>query len=130
MLAELERHSQITGNWLDVAGSKVLFAAYAEQWINHHPRLRPRTVEVYRSLFRRHLEPSLGAIPHGQLDTATVREWRASLLEAGVSLTMVAKSYRLLRAILNTAVSEDALTSSIHAESRGRVKNEPASGLC
>jgi hypothetical protein len=34
-----------------------------------------------------------------QLDTATVREWRAGLLEAGVSSTMVAKSYRLLRAI-------------------------------
>ena len=109
VLAELERQSQITGNWLDVAGSKVLFAAYAEQWINQHPRLRPRTVEVYRSLFRRHLEPSLGAIPLGQLDTATVREWRASLLEAGVSPTMVAKSYRLMRAILNTAVTEDEL---------------------
>jgi hypothetical protein len=38
-----------------------------------------------------------------------VREWRAGLLEAGVSSTMVAKSYRLLRAILNTAVTEDEL---------------------
>jgi hypothetical protein len=44
-----------------------------------------------------------------KLDTATVREWRAGLLEAGVSATMVAKSYRLLRAILNTAVTEDEL---------------------
>ncbi len=38
-----------------------------------------------------------------------MREWRAGLLEAGVSSTMVAKSYRLLRAILNTAVTEDEL---------------------
>ena len=30
VLAELERQSQVAGNWLDVAGSKVLFAAYAE----------------------------------------------------------------------------------------------------
>jgi hypothetical protein len=58
-----------------------------------------QTADVYRSLIRRHLVPRLGQIPLGQLDTATVREWRAGLLEAGVSSTMVAKSYRLLRAI-------------------------------
>jgi integrase len=109
VLAELERQSQVAGNWLDVAGSKVLFAAYADEWINRHPRLGPRTADVYRSLIRRHLAPRLGQIPLGQLDTATVREWRAGLLEAGVSSTMVAKSYRLLRAILNTAVAEDEL---------------------
>jgi Phage integrase, N-terminal SAM-like domain len=90
-------------------GSKVLFAAYADEWISQHPRLGPRTADVYRSLIRRHLAPTLGQIPLGQLDTATVREWRAGLLEAGVSSTMVAKSYRLLRAILTTAVTEDEL---------------------
>ena len=55
VLAELERQSQVAGNWLDVAGSKVLFAAYADEWINQHPRLGPRTADVYRSLIRRHL---------------------------------------------------------------------------
>jgi integrase len=109
VLAELERQSQVAGNWLDVAGSKVLFGAYADEWIKQHPRLGPRTADVYRSLIRRHLTPTLGQIPLGQFDTATVREWRAGLLEAGVSSTMVAKSYRLLRAILNTAVTEDEL---------------------
>jgi integrase len=109
VLAELERQSQVAGNWLDVAGSKVLFAAYADEWINQHPRLGPRTADVYRSLIRRRLAPALGQIPLGQLDTATVRHWRAGLLESGVSSTMVAKSYRLLRAILNTAVTEDEL---------------------
>jgi hypothetical protein len=54
VLAELERQSQVAGNWLDVAGSKVLFAAYADAWINQHPRLGPRTADVYRSLIRRH----------------------------------------------------------------------------
>ena len=60
VLAELERQSQVLGNWLDVAGSKVLFAAYADEWINQHPRLRPRTADVYRSLIRRHLAPRAG----------------------------------------------------------------------
>jgi integrase len=109
VLADLERQSQVAGNWLDVAGSKVLLAAYADEWINQHARLGPRTADVYRSLIRRHIAPALGQIPLGQLDTATVREWRAELIDAGVSATMVAKSYRLLRAILNTAVAEDEL---------------------
>jgi hypothetical protein len=69
VLAELERQSQVAGNWLDVAGSKVLFAAYADEWINQHPRLGPRTADVYRSLIRRHLAPPLGQIPLGQLDS-------------------------------------------------------------
>ena len=36
----------------------------------------------------------------GDLDAARVRRWRAQLLESGVSPTMTAKAYRLLRAIL------------------------------
>jgi len=109
VLAELERQSQVAGQWLDPTGSKVLFGAYAEQWLTQHPGLRPRTAEVYWSLLRRHLAPRLGTVPLGKLDTAVVRQWRAAAIHAGTSPTMVAKSYRLLRAILNTAVTEDEL---------------------
>lgn len=87
----------------------MLFGAYAEQWLAQHPNLRPSTAEVYASILRRHLLPKLGPVPLGQLDTAVVRQWRAAALKAGTSSTMLAKSYRLLRAILNTAVTEDEL---------------------
>lgn len=109
VLAELERQAQIAGPMLDRAGSKVLFGAYAEQWLAQYPNLRPRTAEVYASILRRHLLPKLGPVPLGQLDTAGVRQWRAATLKAGTSSTMLAKSYRLLRVILNTAVTEDEL---------------------
>ena len=36
-----------------------------------------------------------------------VREWRATLLGNGVSVSVAAKAYRLLRAIMTTAVDED-----------------------
>ncbi|MFN0282673.1 MAG: tyrosine-type recombinase/integrase, partial [Kineosporiaceae bacterium] len=42
----------------------------------------------------------------GDLDPARVRRWRADLLAAGVSPSSVAKAYRLLRAILMTAVDD------------------------
>lgn len=38
-----------------------------------------------------------------------IREWRAELLHNGVSATMAAKAYRLLRAVLMTAVKEDEI---------------------
>ena len=43
------------------------------------------------------------------IDPAMVRRWRLRLLDEGVSVSMVAKAYRLLRAILNTAVDHDEL---------------------
>ena len=38
-----------------------------------------------------------------------IREWRADLLRNGVSVTMAAKAYRLLRAVLMTATEEDKI---------------------
>jgi hypothetical protein len=38
-----------------------------------------------------------------------IRKWRADLLGKGVSVSMAAKAYRLLRAILATAVEEDKI---------------------
>ena len=119
VLAELERQSQTAGGWLNASESKIKLEDYANGWLQQHPRLRPRTAEVYRSLLRRHVLPQLGPIPLGRLDTATVREWRADRLQAGTSPTMVAKSYRLLRAILNTAMTEDGLIAANPCRIRG-----------
>jgi len=38
-----------------------------------------------------------------------IRKWRAELLGNGVSVSMAAKAYRLLRAVLATAVEEDKI---------------------
>jgi hypothetical protein len=38
-----------------------------------------------------------------------IRKWRAELLAKGVSVSMAAKAYRLLRAIMTTAVEEDKI---------------------
>ena len=43
------------------------------------------------------------------IDAAAVRTWRADLLDSGVSVSMCAKAYRLLRAVMNTAVDQDEL---------------------
>lgn len=93
--------------WTDPDRGKVRLADYAAAWIAQRPNLRPRTVDLYGWLLGKHISPHLGGVPVGKLSAAMIREWRAQLLNNGVSLSVAAKSYRLLRAVLMTAVEED-----------------------
>ncbi|MFI0371008.1 tyrosine recombinase XerC [Actinomadura sp. 1N219] len=96
----------ITGDWTDPKRAKVKLSEYAAKWIKERTELRARTVEIYVGLLRRHITPYLGNVPIGKIDTATVREWRAALIDAGVGASEVAKAYRLLRGVLMTATDD------------------------
>jgi integrase len=63
-------------------------------------------VDLYRSLLRNHISPYLGGKTLGELDAAAVRRWRTNRLDAGTSATTTAKAYRLLRAVMTTAVDD------------------------
>jgi integrase len=99
----------IAGEWTDPQRGKARLGDYARDWITQRPGLRIRTVDFYRWLLAKHIEPYLGDVPIGKLSTQTIREWRSDLLARGVSATMAAKAYRLLRAVLMTAVEEDKI---------------------
>jgi integrase len=115
----------LQGEWVDPARAAIPFGSYAEQWIEQRPGLRPRTVELYRWLLRKHLVPDLGGVELGKLSTAVVRQWRADRLAAGVSESVTAKAYRLLRAVLNTAVDEDAILPRNPCRVRGADRETP-----
>ncbi|MFI7146989.1 tyrosine-type recombinase/integrase [Nonomuraea sp. NPDC050022] len=101
----------ISGEWTDPERGKIELADYARDWIKERPGLRPKTVELYTWLLERHIVPTLGKVSVGKLTTKTVRSWRAGLLDRGVSVSTAAKAYRLLRAVLMTAVEEDKMIS-------------------
>jgi integrase len=113
------------GEWTDPERAKIKLDDYASQWISQRPGLRPRTVELYRWLLRKHISPHLGGVELGKLSTAIVRQWRAERLEAGVSESVTAKAYRLLRAILNTAVEEDKILQRNPSRVRGADRESP-----
>lgn len=114
------------GDWMDPEVGRVTLQDYAERWIRERPGLRPRTVELYRWLLGKHIAPYLGGMEVGRLTTALVRRWRAELLGAGVSESMAAKSYRLLRAVLNTAAVEDRIIRDNPCRVRGADRESPA----
>ena len=96
----------VNAEWIDPDAGKVPFADYADAWIAERPNLRPKTVQLYRYLLRCHLRPALGEFAVKTIGDAQVRRWRKELLDAGVSPVTAAKAYRLLKAILNTAVDD------------------------
>ena len=99
----------LDGRWRDPVLGRQLLVTYASTWIDQRAGLRPRTVDLYRWLLKRHIEPHLARTRLDDLTPLVIRRWRSTLLEAGVSQSMAAKAYRLLRAVLNTAVDDDIL---------------------
>ena len=92
---------------------------YGARWIEDRPRLKASTRHQYEVDFRLHIEPTLGSKVLDQIEPDDIRRWysrlsdglRASLAESGRNgSATVARSYRLLRAILQTAVDDDILT--------------------
>ena len=88
--------------------------SYATRWlatrrVKGRP-LAPRTKERYASILRVHILPGLGQLPLSRLEAAVIRQWHSSLSEAATpGPATVAKAYRLLHAILNTAVVEQKI---------------------
>jgi integrase len=109
-------------DWADPKRGAVKLADYAEQWVTQRPGLRPSTTQLYRRLLKNYVAPHLGEMPLNKITTAVVREWRATLLSTGLSQTMTAKAYRLLRAVLMTAAVEDRLITRNPCQLRGADK--------
>ena len=98
------------GLWLDPTAGDIRLDVYAPRWMHERPvELQPRTVEIYETLLRKHLYPAFGATPINRINSAAVRTWHADLRHAGLGQVTVAKAYRLLKAILNTALEDDLI---------------------
>jgi integrase len=96
----------LDNEWIDPDLGRITFGDYARSWIAERPGLRPKSIQLYEYLLRRHLEPTFGTKPIAAIREPHVRRWRKQLLDAGTSAVTVAKAYRLLRAILNTAAGD------------------------
>ncbi|MBO0822246.1 MAG: site-specific integrase [Actinobacteria bacterium] len=123
--AEIER-----GEWIDPDHAAISFGNYSRQWLDDRV-LKIRTRELYGGLLRNHLLPAFGKLSLADIDEAAVRRWRKERLEAGkVSArpfgpVTVAKAYRLLHAILETA-SGDQLIRRNPCRIEGAGKEESA----
>src|SRR5215469_4145676 len=52
-----------SSSWTDPERGKIRLGDYASVWIAERSGLRPRTMDLYRWLLRKHIEPYLGEVP-------------------------------------------------------------------
>lgn len=95
----------LRGDWLDPLVGAVPLGDYGDQWITDR-KIGPTTRELYAGLFRLHIRPFFGDHMITEITPPAVRGWRSTLLADGRSEITAAKAYRLLRAIMNTAVDD------------------------
>jgi hypothetical protein len=107
--AELE---EVSGLVTDHRRGDRPLGPFAEHWITTRVTkgraLRASTIEGYSGLWRRNIAPALGRLPMRRITPEVVRDWYSTVVvTAGAD--QAAKSYRLLRAVLNTAVEDELL---------------------
>jgi integrase len=87
-------------------------ADFAARWLDARTvkgkPLAPMTKQGYGALLRRNIGPTIGQYALADLTPAVVRDWY-SKVAANAGRDQAAKSYRLLRAILNTAVDDELI---------------------
>ncbi|MFB7942722.1 tyrosine-type recombinase/integrase [Streptomyces sp. NPDC056049] len=124
-LSQIE--ADITRNaWRDPDAGAVNFEEYATKWVVERG-VAPLTQELYTRLLRLHVIPTFGGLDLDEITPPRVREWRAERLAATGAATTVAKSYRLLKAILETA-ADDELIRRNPCRIRGAGKEVSKSG--
>ncbi|MPZ83419.1 MAG: tyrosine-type recombinase/integrase [Actinophytocola sp.] len=104
--------AMLRSDWIDPLLGKITLTDFGTRWIKER-KLGERTREEHARTFRLHVVPFLGHLTLGDIGTDTVRSWRATLAEEGRSDIRIAKAYKLLRAIMNTAADD------------GRIKRNP-----
>ena len=99
------------GTWLDDNLGQQPFGDYARAWLRDNPRMGPRYRETCTRNLRLHMA-SLTDMPLRAITPAVVREWYAAALRGKGGRTSIQQSYRFLRAVMNTAVRDGAITKN------------------
>ena len=95
---------KLRGAAVDPRAGRLSLRDYATRWMLVRTDLRPTTRANYENLLGRHILPALGELELGAIDTEAVRGWHLELRSRHTSTADDA--YRLLRAMLNTALED------------------------
>ncbi|MFI9406256.1 tyrosine recombinase XerC [Nocardia sp. NPDC052316] len=97
------------GTWLDEQLGLTLFRDYASDYLRDNPDVGARWEETCRRNMRLHMAELLDK-PLIAITGPVVRSWHAKALAGTGGKTSIAQSYRFLRAVLNQAKRDNAIS--------------------
>jgi integrase len=102
-LRDLEREREATRA---AAREPMTVATWMEYWLTNiaSARVRPRTLEGYRSITRRHIAPSIGSKPLTALRPEDVEQLYATLTKSGLSGSSLLRVHRVLSRAMKIAM--------------------------
>jgi integrase len=98
----------VRGQWVDPTHGQDTLAVYSAHWMQSRPDLKIRTRELYAWLLEKYVVPQLGHVPLAKITPTMVRNWHAGLVRTAKP-NPTRQAYSLLRAMLNTAVTDELL---------------------
>lgn len=117
----------VRGSWKAPKSVRTTLDQYADTWIKHRS-LKPHVRDQYSADFRNHISARIGHFTLPELTPAIIREWHANLTEdlrkasegrghrspsrRTDGAATVSRCYRILKAILNSAVEDELLPAN------------------
>ncbi len=93
------------GTWIDPDRIGETLGEYAKTWLKNKVEISGKTMATYVSQLNVHILPTLGEASLTSITNSDVRAWLADLIDSGVGSTTLRQSLRLLRAVLEDALS-------------------------
>lgn len=105
---------KLRGEWVDPLLGRVQLHDF---WVtvvepSLRERLRPTTMDLYRGLWSRFIEPNMGGYPLGSVTRLDVEELVAALITADIGSASIGATIRLLHRIFQMAVASSRLVAN------------------
>jgi integrase len=103
---------KLRGMWVDPRLGRVTFGEWAAEVQQAKITRRPATVYRTESMLRSLVLPTFGEMTLSSIQSVTVRQWIADLVDAGYASTTVRTAHQLLASVLKAAVRDGLLPKS------------------
>ena len=101
------------GLWHDPKRGEMPFRKVVKLWLGSKVNLRASTMDGYQGLLDLHILPAFGDRPVGSITALDVQTWLADRkANSRLAPNTLAKAYKLLRAIMESAVDADLIARS------------------
>jgi hypothetical protein len=91
---------------------RVLFADWAQEWLQTKINLRASSWTRDESYLRNHVMPEFGTVTLARIDKLQVQSWIRDLVAKGLHPSTIRECYRILRSILNEAADARLIVES------------------